>query len=71
MTDSAAPDDVHACVEQLRTALEENGITLPSLGIESTSFAAVYAAPHLVALGNCNLATAQALAIALRKAAAR
>ncbi|MGX1908590.1 hypothetical protein ACWIID_06995 [Streptomyces phaeochromogenes] len=70
MADSA-PDDVHACVEQLRTALVANGITLPSLGVESMSFAAAYAAPHLVALGNCNLATAHALAAALHKAADR
>ncbi|MFI1480734.1 hypothetical protein [Streptomyces sp. NPDC020747] len=66
-----APDDVPACVEQLRTALAANGIALPSLGVESMSFAATYATPHLVALGNCNLATAQALAAALHKAADR
>jgi len=70
MTDHA-PEDPHACVGQLRTALEANGITLPSLGIESMFFAAAYAGPSLVALGNCNLTTAHALTVALRKAADR
>ena len=71
MHDHGDPHDVQDCVEQLRTALEANGITLPSLGVESMSCGAAYyyAAPSLVALGNCNLATAHALATALRKAA--
>ncbi|GGU64071.1 hypothetical protein GCM10010211_31490 [Streptomyces albospinus] len=65
-----APDDVHECAEGLRSALRENGITLPSLGVELPSFAGSYP-PPLVALGNCNTATARKLAEVLRKAAAR
>ncbi|WP_128433248.1 hypothetical protein [Streptomyces cyaneus] len=63
--------DTTACLEQLRTALEANGITLPSLGIDMPTFAAGYTAPPLIALGNCNAAAAQALITALRKAADR
>jgi hypothetical protein len=58
-----------ACVQQLRAALEANGITLPSLGIDLPTYARPYGVPPLVALGNCNTATARALAAALRKAA--
>ncbi|MFG2531690.1 hypothetical protein [Streptomyces sp. NPDC048516] len=43
--------------------------TLPSLGVDLPGFAGSYAVP-LVALGNCNSATARKLAEALRKAAA-
>ncbi|WP_328386381.1 hypothetical protein OHS81_21950 [Streptomyces sp. NBC_00400] len=64
------PDDVHESAEELRTALKENGITLPSLGVDLPGFASVYGA-SLVALGNCNAATARQLAEVLRKAAAR
>ncbi|MFE3648121.1 MULTISPECIES: hypothetical protein [unclassified Streptomyces] len=63
-------DDVHDCVEGLRSALKANGITLPSLGVDLPSFAGTYP-PPLVALGNCNMATARELAEALHKAAAR
>ncbi|MEU6330235.1 hypothetical protein ABZ851_23595 [Streptomyces sp. NPDC047049] len=63
-------DDVHECTELLRGALRDNGITLPSLGVDLPSFAGTYAAP-LVALGNCNTATARTLAEALRRAATR
>ncbi|MET7292133.1 hypothetical protein ABZS79_08315 [Streptomyces griseoloalbus] len=62
-------DDTEACVEQLRTALTANGITLPSLAVDLPSFASAYAGPLLVSLGNCNTATAHALTAALRKAA--
>ncbi|MGW0819810.1 hypothetical protein [Streptomyces sp. NPDC002845] len=62
-------NDTESCVEQLRTALEANGITLPSLGIDLPTFAGTYPKPPLIALGNCNTATAQALAAALLKAA--
>ncbi|WP_043264962.1 hypothetical protein [Streptomyces sp. CT34] len=65
-----APDDVHECAEGLRAALRECGITLPSLGVELPSFAGSYP-PPLVALGNCNMATARRLAEVLRKAAPR
>ncbi|MFE0188259.1 hypothetical protein [Streptomyces sp. NPDC059008] len=61
--------DVHSCTEQLRAALKDNGITLPSLGVELPSLAGTYL-PALVALGNCNTATARRLIEALRKAAA-
>ncbi|CAL9568771.1 hypothetical protein [Streptomyces sp. enrichment culture] len=60
--------DTTTHVEQLRAALKANGITLPSLGIDLPTFASAYAVPPLVALGNCNEATARALTAALRKA---
>ncbi|WP_328769166.1 hypothetical protein [Streptomyces sp. NBC_00286] len=65
------PHDVQEYVEQLRTALAANGITLPSIGVEATTFAGTYPPRHggLVALGNCNTATARKLAEALDKAA--
>ncbi|MFD9814568.1 hypothetical protein [Streptomyces sp. NPDC059080] len=69
-THHPAPDDVHDLAEQLRTALKDNGITLPSLGIDLPSFAGSYGVP-LVALGNCNAATAHKLTEVLRKAATR
>ncbi|MFD5796195.1 hypothetical protein ACFWIO_22195 [Streptomyces diastatochromogenes] len=62
--------DVTLCVEELRAALALHGITLPSLRVDLPSFAGTYTPPAgLVALGNCNTATAHALAAALRKAA--
>ena len=63
--------DVTLCVENLRTALALHGITLPSLRVDLPSFASAHTPPAggLVTLGNCNAATAQALAAALRKAA--
>jgi len=55
--------DVTLCVENLRTALALHDITLPSLRAD-------LAPPvGLVALGNCNAATAHALATALHKTA--
>ena len=63
--------DVTLCVENLRTALALHGITLPSLRADLPSFAGTYSPPAgLVTLGNCNTATARALAAALRKTAA-
>lgn len=64
------PDDVHDSAEELRTALKDNGITLPSLGVDLPGFAGGYGVP-LVALGNCNVDTARKLAEVLRKAAVR
>ncbi|KIZ19725.1 hypothetical protein [Streptomyces natalensis] len=61
-------DDVYESTEALHAALQDNGITLPSLGIDLPSLAGSYGIP-LVALGNCNAATARKLAEALRKAA--
>ncbi|MER5360280.1 hypothetical protein [Streptomyces sp. NPDC002785] len=62
--------DVQDCVNELRAALAAHGVTLPSLGIDLPTFAARYRTPPLVTLGNCNLATARALAAALRKGVA-
>jgi hypothetical protein len=59
--------DVDRTVDQLRAALADHGITLPSLGVDLPAFACEYAWP-LVALGNCNLATAHKLTAVLRKA---
>ncbi|MFF9481297.1 hypothetical protein [Streptomyces sp. NPDC014733] len=69
-THHPAPDDVHDLVASLRTALKGHGITLPSLGVDLPSFAGSYGVP-LVALGNCNAATAHQLTEVLRKAATR
>ncbi|MGA5438955.1 hypothetical protein ACPCKW_05365 [Streptomyces griseoincarnatus] len=54
----------------MRTALAAHGITLPSLGVDLPSFASRCPVRPLIALGNCNLLTAQALTAALRKGAA-
>ncbi|MFH8559140.1 hypothetical protein [Streptomyces celluloflavus] len=62
--------DVPDCVGRLRAALEANGITLPSLGVDLPSFAGGWSTP-LVALGNCNAETAQRLTEALVRAAIR
>ncbi|WP_217168759.1 hypothetical protein [Streptomyces sp. AC512_CC834] len=62
-------DDAATCVDQLRTALAANGITLPSLGTDLPTFAGAYGTAPLISLGNCNEATARALTAALRKAA--
>ncbi|MFP3991739.1 hypothetical protein U9R90_30565 [Streptomyces sp. E11-3] len=59
--DTRTPTDTATCVEQLRAALAAHGIKLPSLGPDWLT------PDHLVALGNCNLATARALAEALSK----
>ncbi|MFI1359571.1 hypothetical protein ACH4TV_39245 [Streptomyces sp. NPDC020898] len=65
-------DDVTLCVEELRDALREHGITLPSLRIDLPSFAGSYRPPMgLVELGGCNTATARKLAAVLRNAAER
>ncbi|MGW0501178.1 hypothetical protein ACWD0Z_38915 [Streptomyces sp. NPDC003007] len=65
-----SPAEADACVEELREALAAHGITLPSLGLDLPAFAARFPARPLIALGNCNLLTAKALAAALRKGAA-
>ncbi|WP_055487068.1 hypothetical protein [Streptomyces sp. WMMB 322] len=54
-------------MRDLRTALEAHGITLPSIGVEPAAFANRPSLP-LVALGNCNVRTARALAAVLRTA---
>ncbi|WP_399086592.1 hypothetical protein ACGH2B_08660 [Streptomyces sp. BBFR2] len=60
-------DDIDDCLTELRTALAAHGITLPSLGIDLPSYAGSYTAP-LVALGNCNTATARRLSTVLHQA---
>ncbi|WP_369197064.1 hypothetical protein [Streptomyces djakartensis] len=67
---SPAEAEADACVEDLRVALAAHGITLPSLGVDLPSFASRCPARPLIALGDCNLLTAKALAAALRKGAA-
>lgn len=64
--------EVTLCVEELRDALAAHGITLPSLRADLPSFAGSYRpGAGLIALGNCNTATARKLAEALRKADVR
>ncbi|MEV6050197.1 ATP-binding protein [Streptomyces sp. NPDC052107] len=59
--------DTTLCVEDLRDALSDHGITLPSLRVDLPSFAGRYQPQAgLVALGNCNTATARKLVRALR-----
>ncbi|MET7483338.1 hypothetical protein [Streptomyces sp. NPDC005538] len=73
MTDPQSPPtayDMTLCAEELRDALAAHGITFPSLSVDLPSLASTYPPrAGLVALGNCNLATARKLAAALRKAA--
>ncbi|MHA5054306.1 hypothetical protein [Streptomyces sp. SD15] len=72
MPDHPTADDMTRCVEELRAALALHGVTLPSLRVDLPTFAGTYTPPAgLIALGNCNTATAGALATALRKAAGR
>lgn len=37
--------EVHECTELLRTALKDNGITLPSLGVDLPGFAGELCGP--------------------------
>lgn len=68
--DRPSADDMLLCVQELRHALSEHGITLPSLSVDLPSFAGTYRPPvGLIVLGNCNTATARKLAEVLRKAA--
>ncbi|MFF1546957.1 hypothetical protein [Streptomyces sp. NPDC058291] len=69
MTETTAGDrparSVQEAVEQLRAALHEAGIILPSLRIDPVSGA--HGDPYaLVDLGRCNLRVASRLAAALR-----
>lgn len=62
--------DMGRCVGELRAALAAHGITLPSLRVDLPTFAGTYPPPAgLIALGNCNTATACKLAAVLREAA--
>ncbi|MDH6542548.1 hypothetical protein ACFXJO_25475 [Streptomyces lavendulae] len=47
---------------ELRAALAAHGITLPSLDLHLPSYAGTSKSPPLIALGNCNAATARRLA---------
>ncbi|MEV6163140.1 hypothetical protein AB0L71_14650 [Streptomyces sp. NPDC052052] len=63
------PHDIRADIGTLRAALAAHGITLPSLGVDPLTLAGRTAGPPLVALGNCNVATARRLAEVLHAAA--
>ncbi|MCX4779770.1 hypothetical protein [Streptomyces sp. NBC_01264] len=65
MSDHPHDHEATQALENLRAALETHGITLPSLDLHLLSYAGRYATPPLIALGNCNPATAQRLAEAL------
>ncbi|MFH8771747.1 hypothetical protein ACIF83_18005 [Streptomyces sp. NPDC085866] len=69
MTESHRPArTAEEAVEQLRVALHDVGIVLPSLGIDPVTGASGH--PYaLVSLGRCNLGVASRLAAALRTAA--
>lgn len=56
---------VEGATEELREALTEQGITLPSLGLDPVTHTGMTPYP-LVELGRCNLETATRLAAALR-----
>ncbi|MFJ4574566.1 hypothetical protein ACIQWV_31335 [Streptomyces sp. NPDC098085] len=68
-TYDSPPYDIGADIDALRAALTAHGITLPSLGVDPLTFAAWTTRPPLVALGNCNAATARRLAEVLHAAA--
>ncbi|MFE9816617.1 hypothetical protein [Streptomyces sp. NPDC005773] len=61
--------DTGAEIDALRAALTAHGITLPSLGVDPLTLAACTTRPPLIALGNCNAATARRLTEALCPAA--
>lgn len=63
-------EDIRPDIDSLRAALAAHGITLPSLGVDPLTLASSSTRPPLVALGNCNVATARQLTDVLRKAAA-
>ncbi|MCY0934182.1 hypothetical protein [Streptomyces sp. H34-S4] len=65
MSDHPHDREATTALENLRAALAGHGITLPSLDLHLLSYAGRYASPPLIALGNCNPATAQRLATAL------
>lgn len=70
--DRPTADDTTLCLEELREALTAHGISLPSLRADLPSFAGSYRPPAgLIALGNCNTATARKLTEVLQKAAER
>lgn len=59
--------ETERCVDDLKSALAVHGITLPSLRVDVPTFAGTYGrTAGLIALGNCNTATARKLITALR-----
>ncbi|MET9776900.1 hypothetical protein ABZ023_21975 [Streptomyces sp. NPDC006367] len=58
-------EEAEATVKELRAALAEAGITLPSLGLDPVSLAREAPCP-LVELGRCSVETARRLAAVLR-----
>ncbi|MEU8773240.1 hypothetical protein [Streptomyces sp. NPDC048606] len=65
MSDHPHDREAFAALDALRTALAAHGVTLPSLDLHLPSYAGRYSTPPLIALGNCNAATARLLAEAL------
>ncbi|MDJ1131820.1 hypothetical protein [Streptomyces iconiensis] len=66
-TDSIqASDDA---VSELRAALADVGVILPSLGVDPVGVAAEGGEPPLIVLGRCTAGTAWALVAALKGAA--
>ena len=64
-TPAQTREAIHACAEDLRAALTDHGIRLPSLGVDLTTYASDTPYP-LVSLGNCRLDTAHRLIAVLR-----
>ncbi|MFF8269667.1 hypothetical protein ACF059_20075 [Streptomyces sp. NPDC016562] len=64
---SSHPHDREATetLARLRSALAGHGITLPSLDLHLPSYASSHGPAPLISPGNCNTATARALADAL------
>ncbi|MGW3644914.1 hypothetical protein [Streptomyces sp. NPDC000878] len=58
-------EEAEETVKELRTALENAGITLPTLRLDAASVAREVPRP-LIELGRCNVETAARIAAALR-----
>ncbi|GAA3972744.1 hypothetical protein [Streptomyces marokkonensis] len=58
-------EEAEVTVKELRAALTEAGITLPSLGLDPVSLAREAPCP-LIELGRCSVETARRLAAVLR-----
>ncbi|MEU2597084.1 hypothetical protein [Streptomyces hirsutus] len=63
---AAAIQDAAEARNELASALDDAGVLLPSLGLDTVSLASGYL-PPLVDLGRCNPGTARKLAEALRE----
>ncbi|MFI0862997.1 hypothetical protein ACH4RA_22545 [Streptomyces smyrnaeus] len=65
---SKSGEESEECIAELGASLRAHGLTLPSLGVDPVTYAG--GQPYtLISLGNCNTATARALAAVLRHAA--